>query len=195
MGNAFALAALSSLGFYTMAGYFVTYLTTSVGTPQSAALISNSIALVVVFASMVLGAALSDRVGRRTIMLAGVVASAIVCIPAYMVAARGGLVNAIVGQCLLAFPLGFFFGPSGVAILEFFPTRVRLSGALLSYNVAYAIFGGSAQLLSTWLILVTGDKLAPAYYMLVLAVIVVVVLLRLPETSSETLVHVEDRTS
>lgn len=195
MGNAFALAALSSLGFYTMAGYFVTYLTATVGIPQSTALVSNSIALAVVFVSMVTGAAISDRLGRRRVMLGGVIASAVLCIPAYMVAAGGGFGNAVLGQCLLAVPLGFFFGPSGVAILEFFPTRIRLSGALLSYNVAYAIFGGSAQLLSAWLILATGNKLAPAFYMLGLAAIVVVVLLRLPETSSQTLVHQEDTVS
>lgn len=193
MGNAFALAALSSLGFYTMAGYFVTYLTSTAGATQATALTSNSIALVVVFVSMILGAWLSDRLGRRLVMLAGVAASAALCIPAYMVAAQGGLPFAALGQCLLAIPLGVFFGPSGVAILEFFPTRVRLSGALLSYNVAYALFGGSAQLLSAWLVVVTGDRLAPAYYMLVLAVVVFAVLFRMPETRSQTLVHEEDR--
>lgn len=192
MANAFALAALSSLGFYTMAGYFVTYLTATVGVPQSTALISNSVALGVVFVSMVTGAAISDRLGRRRVMLGGVIVSAMLCIPAYMVAGGGGLGNAIIGQCLLAVPLGFFFGPSGVAILEFFPTRIRLSGALLSYNVAYAIFGGTAQLISAWLILTTGNKLAPAFYMLALAAIVVLVLLRLPETSTQPLVHRED---
>ena len=193
MAQAFALAALSSLGFYTMAGYFVTYLTATVGNDQNSALISNSIALVVVFAAMVTGGWLSDRFGRRTVMLVGVVASAILCIPAYTIASQGGFAAAILGQCVIAVPLGLFFGPSGVAILEFFPTRIRLSGALLSYNLAYAIFGGSAQLFSTWLVLQTGNKLAPAYYMLALAAVVVLVLLRLPETRDQTLVHSEDK--
>ncbi len=193
IGNAFALAALSSLGFYTVTGYFVTYLTTTVGLSQTTAFVSNTIALTAVFASMVTGAWLSDWAGRRAVMLVGVAASVVLCVPAYWVVARGGLGSAVLGQCLIAVPLGFFFGPSGIATLELFPTRIRLSGALLSYNVAYALFGGTAQLVSTWLILVSGNKIAPAYYMLALTAVVAVVLLRLPETSNQALIHEEDR--
>lgn len=71
MAFSFALAALSSLGFYTLAGYFVNYLTATVGLGSNAALISNSIALFVAFLTMTFGGHLSDRYGRKPVLLTG----------------------------------------------------------------------------------------------------------------------------
>ncbi|MBN9001106.1 MAG: MFS transporter [Rhizobiales bacterium] len=70
MSFSFALAAFSSLGFYTLAGYFVSYLITTVGLNSNAALISNSVALFVAFVTMIVGghlshSGLSDRCARK----------------------------------------------------------------------------------------------------------------------------------
>ena len=192
MGFSFALAALSSLGFYTLTGYFVTYLTVTVGLNRNDALISNSVALLIAFFAMLLGGHLSDKIGRRTTILLGAAISALICIPAYMLAGEGSLANAILGQALLACALGVFFGPVGIAFLELFPTRIRLSGAGVSYNVAYTVFGGTAPLLSAFLVLQTGNKLAPAFYMAAVSVAVLIVALYLPETYQRSLVHPED---
>ncbi|MFC5508624.1 MFS transporter [Bosea massiliensis] len=192
MGFSFALAALSSLGFYTLTGYFVTYLTVTAGLDRNSALISNSFALLIAFFAMLLGGYLSDRIGRRKTILLGAAISTLVCIPAYMLAGQGNLFAAILGQGLLALALGLFFGPVGIAFLELFPTRIRLSGAGVSYNVAYTVFGGTAPLLSAYLVLQTGNKLAPAFYMALVSIVVFIVALYLPETYRKSLVHSED---
>jgi MHS family proline/betaine transporter-like MFS transporter len=192
MGFSFALAAFSSLGFYTLAGYFVSYLTATVGLNSNAALVSNSIALFVAFIMMIVGGYLSDKFGRKPILLIGLIINAVVCIPAYLLAAQGSLLTAIAGQSLLAFGCGLFWGPVGIALLELFPTRTRFSASAISYNLAYTIFGGTAPFLGTWLILQSGSKIAPAVYMAVLSVAVLLVVLRIPETYKKSLVHAED---
>ena len=192
MGYSFALAAFSSLGFYTLAGYFVSYLITTVGLNSNAALISNSVGLFLAFIMMIVGGALSDRFGRKPILILGLAVNALACIPAYLIAAQGSLMTAILGQGLLAIGCGLFWGPVGIALLELFPTRTRFSASAISYNLAYTIFGGTAPLLGTWLILQTGNKLAPAIYMAVVSVAVFLVVLTIPETSRRSLVHKED---
>lgn len=178
----FAMAALSGLGFYTLTGYFVTYLTQSVKLPSNAALLANSIALVVAFVAMPLAGLASDRFGRKKVLAAGALLSALVAIPAYLLAGQGTLAGAVTGQSLLALALGIFFGPVGIAFLEAFPTNVRFSGSAIGYNAAYVVFGGTAPLLGVWLVDRTGSLLAPAVYMAVVAVAVFVAALFMPET-------------
>lgn len=192
MAFSFALAAFSSLGFYTLSGYFVSYLTTTVGLDSNSALISNSIALFVAFLVMILGGRLSDAFGRKPLLLAGVIINALVCIPAYLLASQGSLLSAVLGQSLLAFGCGLFWGPVGIALLELFPTRTRFSASAVSYNMAYTIFGGTAPFVGVWLVLQTGSKIAPAVYMAVISVAVLLVVLCMPETSKRSLIHEED---
>ncbi len=178
---AFVLAALSSLGFYTLTGYFVTYLQESVGLDANASLISNSIAMALAFVTMIVAGGLSDRVGRKKMLIIGALASAVVAFPAYMLASTGSLLTAILGQGLLAIALCIFFGPFGVAFLEIFPPKVRFSGAGFGYNLAYVVFGGTAPYVSLWLVDRSGSLLAPAAYMAVVALAVMVVSFFLPE--------------
>ncbi|MGI5441701.1 MFS transporter [Streptomyces shenzhenensis] len=192
LGFSFAMAALSGLGFYTLAGYFSTYLSESVGLDSNEALISNCVALTAAFITMPLAGRLSDRIGRRPVLAIGAAASAVLSLPAYLLASAGSLVTAVAGQSLLAVALGVFFGPVGIVFLELFPTRTRYSGSSIGYNSAYVVFGGTAPLLGTWLIDVSGSLLAPAVYMTALSACVFAVALRIPESHQDPLVHIED---
>lgn len=192
LGFAFAMAALSGLGFYTLTGYFSTYLSEAVGLSSSDSLISNSIALTVAFVTMPLGGLISDHIGRRRTLVISAALSAVVSIPAYLLASAGTLLTAVLGQSLLAIALGLFFGPVGIVFLELFPTRNRYSGAAIGYNAAYLVFGGTAPLFSTYLVDVTDSLLAPAVYMALLSAGVFLVARHLPESYREPLVHSED---
>jgi len=66
---------------------------------------------------------------------------------------------------------------------ESFPTRTRYTASAITYNVAYTLFGGTAPLVATWLIGQTGSSLAPAFYLVVIALVALVGGLALPETS------------
>ncbi|MDQ0029940.1 MFS transporter [Arthrobacter bambusae] len=173
----FVVAALAGLGFYTLTGYFVTFLTTTVKLSSNDALLSNSIAVLIAAVATPIAGAWSDKLGRGLVLIFGAILSAVVAIPAYMLAGTGTLGGAIVGQALLAAALGIFFGPVGIAYLERFPAHVRFSGSALGYNLAYIVFGGTAPLVATWLVATTGNLLSPAIYTSGLAAVVALVLL------------------
>jgi MFS transporter, MHS family, proline/betaine transporter len=189
---AFTMATLSGLGFYSLTGYFPAYLSESVNLTRNESLASNSIALCVTFVAMPLAGALSDRIGRRPIMIGGALSSAVLAIPAYVLVSSGSFWNATFGQCILAATLGAFFGGAGIVWLELFPTRVRYTGAALSLNAAYVVFGGTAPLFSSWLVERSGSLLAPAFYLAILASLVFVGALFLPETYRDPLIRAED---
>ncbi|MHA4853909.1 MFS transporter [Rhodococcus sp. MSC1_016] len=178
----FAVASLSGLGFYSLTGYFVSYLKVSVGLTSNQALISNSIAILIAFVMTPLTAGWSDRLGRKRVLAVGALLSAVAAVPAYMLAGVGTLLGAIAGQSLLAMCLSVFFGPVGAQFLEMFPTKVRFSGSAIGYNCAYVLFGGTAPLVATWLVDTTGSLLAPAIYTAVVAALVFTVTLVMPET-------------
>ena len=188
----FSLAAFASLGFYTLSGYFVSYLTTTVGLDSNSALLSNSVALLVAFLMMILGGRLSDIFGRKPLLLAGLLINALACIPAYLLASQGSLISAMLGQSLLAFGCGLFWGPVGIALLELFPTRTRFSASAISYNLAYTVFGGTAPFVGVWLVMQSGSNIAPAVYMAAVSIAVLASILFMPETSKRSLVHDED---
>jgi MHS family proline/betaine transporter-like MFS transporter len=190
-----ALSAVGALGFYTLSGYMVSYLTKTVQLPQDQALISNGIALTIAFASFWLGGALSDRFGRRPVLFSTLTAVIAVYLPAFWLAGTGTLWGAVAGQSIIGFVFGIFYGVFGVLVLESFSTRHRVSRSVICFNVSYTVFGGTAPLVSTWLITETDLLFAPAIYMVILATVVllVVVALKMPETVNSNLLHAEDQ--
>jgi MFS transporter, MHS family, proline/betaine transporter len=70
---------------------------------------------------------------------------------------------------------------------EIFPTKVRYSGFAFSFNTANALFGGTAPSVATWLIGVTGSKLAPAWYLVVAALVALIAMLMSRETAGKPL--------
>jgi MHS family proline/betaine transporter-like MFS transporter len=183
MLTVFMQKTLQSLAEYTLLAYFPIYLQTSVGMPAKDALVVNGIALVALTVEMPLFAALSDRIGRRPVILGGSIAVAVAAVPAYMLASQGGMVYALVGQLLWTVPAAAIAAGGASLTVEIFPTRVRYTGGTVSYNLGYAVFGGTAPLVGELLVSRTGSPVSPAFYLLGLAVIVVPVLWKLlPET-------------
>jgi MHS family proline/betaine transporter-like MFS transporter len=72
-------------------------------------------------------------------------------------------------------------------LAEIFPTRVRFSGFAFSFNLANALFGGTAPFIATWLIQLTGNKMAPAWYLLAAALVALVAMLLSRETAHKAL--------
>jgi len=109
-------------------------------------------------------AALSDRVGRRKIMIPAIVVYLVLLhiLMRHLLAAPSN--PALWSMQALVLVAIFINGPSCVLALEVFPVGVRSTGASIVYNFAVAIFGGLAPLVSGWLIEITGDKMAPIYY-------------------------------
>lgn len=190
MVRAFALAAFSSLGFYSLSGYFVTYLVET-GLDRTDALLSNGIAMFIAFVSFWIGGEMSDRVGRKPVVLSTIVLSVILTIPAFMLASSTTFELALLGQTLLGVNYGLFWGAFGIAVVEMFPARTRVTGATMSFNIGYTIFGGTAPFIGTWLLLKTGDNLAPAYYIVAVSAVALFAAFTMRETVGSNMLGTE----
>lgn len=182
VGTAFALAAMTGLGFYYLAGYFPTYLQVTAGLSRASALAANGVALLVFAVALPCCGALADRWGRRPAVRAGAVLLVLTGVPAYLLAGQGSFASAVAGQVLLALALAVFGGGSYVALLEMFPTRTRLTGAAIGYNLGYALLGGTAPLLASALVAAFHSPYAPGFYLAAVALLVLVGTRSMPET-------------
>lgn len=177
------VASLNAVAFYTMSSYMSTYLTEVAGLGATTALFSNAIALCAYSVLIPVMGLLGDRYGRRRVILGGAIALAVLAVPGYLVAGAGGMGTAVLGQVLLTVPLVAVASVVAVVQAELFPAAIRYTGAALGYNIAYAVFGGTAPFIGQFLVDATGSRITPAYYLIVLALLALVPILRLPETS------------
>ncbi|MCG5213633.1 MFS transporter [Streptosporangium soli] len=177
------VASLNAVAFYTMSSYMSTYLSTVAGLDETTALFSNALALCTYSVLIPIMGLLGDRIGRKRVILAGALSLAVLAVPGYMVAGSGGLGSAVLGQVMLTVPLVAVASVVAVAQAELFPAAIRYTGAALGYNIAYAVFGGTAPFIGQYLVNQTGSDISPAYYLIVLALVALVPILRLPETS------------
>jgi MHS family proline/betaine transporter-like MFS transporter len=189
----FAIASLSALGAYTLGTYFVTYLQEVVGLSRTTSIAANFLAFFVTVPLVPLVGILGDRIGRKPLLLIGTPGFILLSLPGYLLASSGTFLGAIVGQLLVALPWSFVVSAVVVIIVEIFPTRIRYSGASIGYNLGYMIFGGTAPIVATYLVSVTGSNSAPAVYLIVVAVLVLPAVLLLPETRGVDLLRGGDR--
>jgi MHS family proline/betaine transporter-like MFS transporter len=128
------------------------------------ATIVNSLAQIAV---CLLGGWLSDRVGRRAVLMPAILCYAAISYPlfAYFIGSPS-FASLLLVQGVIGLLLGFISGPLPAAIAELIPTEIRSSALGIIYNVIGAIFGGLGPFLITSLIAITGDKASPAYWAL-----------------------------
>lgn len=179
---------LTALSFYIFSTYMTTFLKVVVGMSGTAALVANLIALVAATAMAPIAGRVCDRVGRRRTMLFAAGTLAVLTVPSYALASTGVLAAAAVGQILMAVGAVTANVVTAVLLSEFFPTRVRYTSSAISYNVTYAVFGGTAPYVATWLISQTSNAYAPAVYVTVVAVLAgLATLFLIPETAGKPL--------
>jgi MHS family citrate/tricarballylate:H+ symporter-like MFS transporter len=118
------------------------------------------------FVWLPLGGALSDRIGRRPLLLGMTALAIVTAYPALSFLAHApSFVNMLVVLLWLSFMYGMYNGAMVVALTEVMPADVRVAGFSLAYSLATAIFGGFTPAISTGLIHFTGDKAAPGIWM------------------------------
>lgn len=177
-----AIAGLNSVAMYMLTSYMPTYLEENTGTGASAAAITNSAVVILACVLVPFLGRLSDAIGRRKVLLTGAAGLVVLAGPAFWVLSHGSVATAVLGQVIFVLPFGCVAAVLSTVMCELFPTRVRYSGSAAGYNVAYAVFGGTAPFVGQLLVERTGSLSAPGWYVAVLALLVLPVALKLPET-------------
>lgn len=187
MLKVFGLTVNQAIGSYLVLTYMPTYYISVLKMEPAKALMIGSIGLVLFIIALPLMGRLSDQYGRKPFLLTGCIAFLVLSIPLFMMMKSAQWESVLAAQCMLILILASFCAPMTAAFAELFPTSIRYTGVSVSYNIAQTIFGGFAPFIAQWLIKMTGNSLAPTFYLMAGAVLSLVVLLRVKETAFEKL--------
>lgn len=178
----FAISALGSITYYIGITYLPVYLTSASGLTEAQALQLATVAAVAVIVVTPFVGMLSDRLGRRPVLVALAILSAVLPYLSFRLLAGTTPILALTGAVLLAALAGGVSAVGAVATAEQLPARGRLSGLALGATTATALFGGLTPWLAQVLVDRTGSSAAPGLMIALVALGVLPVLLALPET-------------
>jgi len=160
------MVAMTTTAFYLITVYAPTFGKTVLNLSTADALLVTLLVGVSNFIWLPIGGALSDRFGRKPLLVAMTVLTIFTAYPALSFLAQAPSFSHML-EVLLWFSClyGLYNGAMIPALTEIMPVEVRVAGFSLAYSLATAVFGGFTPAVSTWLIHLTGDKAAPAYWM------------------------------
>jgi len=176
---------VGSVNFYMIFVYMTTYLSTETHLLLSTALDINTLSMIVLMVITPFMGLLSDKIGRKPVLITGCLIIAIFAYPLFIVLTKGHALYDLLAQIVFAVGLAMVFGPFGAMMVELFPARIRMSAVSIGYNVGFAVFGGTAPFVATYLIDLTGNKLSPSYYLVLASLISLIVFVRLRESFND----------
>lgn len=183
----FGIVALTNAAYYLVFQYVVDYRKELKNAVASDFQLANTLSLVALLCFKPLGGWLSDRVGRRRLMIVLQLAAMAVIVPAVNIMIHGSPTTFILGQVMLALPLGMALGLQGAMVVEIFPLRSRVTSMSIAYSVTLALSGGAVSLVAKWLNETYDNQLLPAYYVLGFGVVGLVIMSMMRETNGRSL--------
>lgn len=182
----FGAALLNAVAFYVLLSYMPNYLETQLNLSANQANLMTAISLLTYIGFIVITGSLSDRLGRRRVLLTASVSMFILAMPAFMMLSQGFFIGTLV-LIIMGATLTLNDGVLPSFLSEQFPTKIRYSGFAITFNTANALFGGSAAFVATLLISATGSTLAPAWMLMAASAVAFVAVLASRETSHRDL--------
>ena len=159
----------SGVAFYTAFVYAVSYIRNIDKLSESIALELNTLAMLVLLAVLPVSAWMSDRYGRKKILLISTILLVFLSIPLFHLIHSVDEIQILIGEVIFAVVVGM--GSGGIVALnvELIPAPVRCTGLAFAYNASMGLFGGTTPLMAAWLINYTGNQIAPAYWVVTTA--------------------------
>ena len=177
-----ALSVFNSVGFYLMFVYIVSWLQSVDGVAPARALGINTISMVVLLPFMVAMGWLSDRIGRRPVMMAATLLGIVGSWPLFWLMHSADPAIVVLGQLGFVLAVGTFCGCQPTVMVEAVPARVRCTAIALGYNVTLGLFGGLSPLVATWLVERTGNDYSPGFMIMAAAAVSFLALLTFRES-------------
>jgi len=160
---------VNGVGFYMCFIYMTTWLLQTHHFSQSAALALVSFSLIVLLAGLPVSGIVSDHIGRKPLLLLGSGLLALLAWPLFWLISQPSIPLIVAGLASFSLIVACFGGACPAFMVEAFPKHVRCSGLSVGYNLSLSIFGGTVPMVSVALIAATGDRLAPAFYLMLAA--------------------------
>lgn len=178
----FTISALGSITYYVGITYVPAFLSSSGILAEGRSLWLSTLAAVAVILVTPLAGALSDRVGRKPMLIWLGVAGILLPLSMFGLMAGGGELHIAAGAIVLACLAGGVSAVGAPATAEQFPGEGRLSGLALGVTAATAVFGGLTPFLAELFVRLTGWTALPGAMIAAVALAVMPVLLTMPET-------------
>jgi metabolite-proton symporter len=165
--------------FNLLVAFGLTYGTQSLGLTRDAMLLIVLLACAVCIAMLPLFGWLSDKVGRKSVIIGGILAEAVFAFPFFWLMDTKDVVFAISGYLLMMIAFAANYGPIATFLAELFGARVRYSGLSMSYMLSGLLGSATTPLVTTALLSMTGRGSSIAWYMIGAAMLSAMALLLL----------------
>ena len=176
------VSAFLAVSFYLIFVYIVSWLELVDKISPSKSLEINTLSMIVLVPLTLLAGALSDRIGRKPVLIIGALAGLIFSIPLmYGMYHQSALVIQL-SQIGFALVVGLFNGAMPALIVESAPAYIRTTVVALGYNLTMGILGGLTPLVASWLIHRTANEMIPAYMIVVVAAVSLVAVMYISES-------------
>ena len=181
------IVILINVANYTLLTYMPSYLTEILNlTENTSLLMTVAVMLGMMVVILPLGA-LSDRIGRKPLMLTSAIGFLLFSFPAFTLLAVGSALTTLAGLAILGFFLVCILAVLGSTLPAILHTRVRYAGFAVSYNVSTSLFGGTTPYVVTRLVDSTGNDFMPAFYLMAAAAIAIIPIIMMKETARQPL--------
>ena len=148
----------------------------------------TTIALAVDTLLVPLGGYISDLVGRKTCFRWSAWGFLLLSYPLFYLITFGGLQHLVIAESIFVLLAVCFRGTINAAVIEQVPTAVRYSVIAVGYNLSYSLFGGTAPIVASYIVKLTGNHAAPGFYLMLGALIALLATYKMRETYKEPLV-------
>ncbi|CAA9238180.1 MAG: Uncharacterized MFS-type transporter [uncultured Actinomycetospora sp.] len=175
--------------FYIGVTYLTSYGTQELGLPRTTVLAWGIVGGLVFAATTIVGAILSDRVGRRKMIIIGNASAIVAGVIAFPILDIGTSWSFGLGLSVVLGVVGIAYGPQGAQLPELFPTHYRYTGAGMAYNLAGVLGGGVVPLIATALVAGLGSSLAIGVLLAGLSVVSLLCTIALPDTNAESIAY------
>lgn len=172
---------------YMLLSYLPSYLSANLHYDANKGLFLLIVVMLIMMVLQPLVGKLSDKVGRKPVVLAGCIGFIVLSIPCLWLIQSNNTALIFIGMMILGAALNCFTGALPSTLPALFPTAIRYGALAIGFNVSVSLFGGTTPLVTSALVDATGNLMMPAYYMMGAAVIGIITILCTAETRSKPL--------
>ncbi|NEA26202.1 MFS transporter [Actinomadura bangladeshensis] len=162
-----------------MPSYLVDFLHKNDTTAQLITIIIEALMILVI---VPIGS-LSDRIGRKPLLITAAVGYIFLSWPAFALMQTNNMIGVGLGYAIVGGLLVLILAVIAATFPAMFPTQVRYGAFAIGYNISTSLFGGTAAVLVGSLIDVTGSNYIPAYYLMLAALVALYPIIKIPETA------------